>query len=66
VGSVDFMTLLDNRMSVNEFRQELFALEAEEGKSWAELEMLMGRALFDADIVNPNATTAPASAPDRR
>lgn len=66
VGSVDFMTLLDNRMSVNEFRQELFALEGEEGKTWAELEMLMGRALLDADVVKPKATTAPASAPDRR
>lgn len=66
VGSVDFMTLLDNRMSVNEFRQELFALEAEEGKAWAELEMLMGRELLDADIVEPNATAARASAQDRR
>jgi outer membrane protein TolC len=48
VGGVDFMTLLDNRMAVNQFRQELFRLEAEEGQSWAELEMLLGRQLFDA------------------
>ena len=48
VGSVDFMTLLDDRMAVNQFRQELFALDAEQGKMWAELEMLVGRALFDA------------------
>ena len=47
VGSVDFMTLLDNRMVVNRYRQELFRLEAEEGQSWAELEMLLGRQLFD-------------------
>ena len=48
VGSVDFMTLLDDRMTVNEYRQELTALEAEHGKAWAELEMLLGRELFDA------------------
>lgn len=50
VGGVDFMTLLDDRMTVNTYRQELFALDAEEGKAWAELEMLLGRELFD-----PNA-----------
>jgi outer membrane protein TolC len=49
VGNVDFMTLLDNRMVVNRYRQELFRLEAEEGQSWAELEMLLGRQLFDAN-----------------
>lgn len=53
VGSVDFMTLLDDRMTVNKYRQELFALEGEQGKSWAELEMLLGRELFD-----PNTTAA--------
>lgn len=47
VGSVDFMTLLDGRMTVNRFRQELFSLEAEEGIAWAELEMLTGRVLLD-------------------
>ena len=51
VGRVDFMTLLDNRMTVNNYRQELFALEAEQGKSWAELEMLLGRELFNANSV---------------
>ena len=51
VGGVDFMTLLDNQMSVNEYRQELFALQAEQGKAWAELEMLLGRELFDATQV---------------
>ncbi|MBX6332522.1 MAG: TolC family protein [Gemmatimonadaceae bacterium] len=49
VGSVDFMTLLDDRMAVNAYRQELLALDAEQGRAWAELEMLLGRALFDAD-----------------
>jgi outer membrane protein, heavy metal efflux system len=47
VGSVDFMTALDSRMKVNEYRQQLFALQAGEGTAWAELEMLLGRELFD-------------------
>ena len=58
VGSVDFMTLLDDRMTVNKYRQELFALEAEQGKSWAELEMLLGRELFDP---NTNARSEPGA-----
>ena len=51
VGSVDFMTLLDDRMTVNKYRQELFALEGEQGKSWAEMEMLLGRELFDPNTI---------------
>ena len=50
VGAVNFMTLLDNQMTVNRYRQELFALEAEQGKAVAELEMLIGRELFDANL----------------
>jgi cobalt-zinc-cadmium efflux system outer membrane protein len=46
VGSVDFMTLLDNRMTVNKYRQELYALDADQGKAWADLEMLVGRVLL--------------------
>ena len=49
VGTVNFMTLLDNQSMVNRYRQELFALEADEGKAWAALELLTGRVLFDAD-----------------
>ena len=49
VGSVDFATLLDDRMTANKFRQDLAALEAEQGTAWADLEMLTGRVLFDAD-----------------
>jgi hypothetical protein len=41
------MTLLDDRMTVNRYRQELLELEAAEGKAWAELEMLTGRDLID-------------------
>jgi cobalt-zinc-cadmium efflux system outer membrane protein len=46
-GAVDFMTLLDSRMSLNRYRKELVELEADEGKAWADLEMLLGRELFD-------------------
>ncbi|HEX7981264.1 MAG TPA: TolC family protein [Gemmatimonadaceae bacterium] len=49
VGQVDFMTLLDNRMNVNKYREELAQLEADEGKAWAELEMLTGRELLEAE-----------------
>ena len=49
VGKVDFMTLLDDQMTVNKYRQELFELEADEGKAWAELEMLIGRELIDSN-----------------
>lgn len=47
VGGVDFMTLVDDRMTVNRYRMELIALDAERGSSLAELEMLLGRELFD-------------------
>ncbi|MBL8960874.1 MAG: TolC family protein [Gemmatimonadetes bacterium] len=50
VGSVNFMTALDSRMTVNRYRQELFTLVADEGKSWAELEMLLGRELFNPPV----------------
>lgn len=53
VGTVNFMTLLDAQMSLNRYRQELFTLEADEGKAWAELEMLTGRVLFDAHTSQP-------------
>ena len=50
VGSVDFMTLLENRMAVNTYRMGLVALEAERGRTVAEMEMLLGRELFDPAI----------------
>ncbi len=55
VGSVNFMTALDSRMTVNRYRQELFTLIAEEGKSWAELEMFLGRELFDPSAIYDDA-----------
>ncbi len=50
VGQVNVMTLLDNQMTVNRYRQELFVLDAEQGKSFAELEMLVGHELFDVSV----------------
>lgn len=62
-GSVDFMTLLDSRMAVNTYQQELLVLHADEGRAWAELEMLLGRVLLDA---HSNAMmTEPSSGDDR-
>ncbi len=61
VGQVNFMTLLDNRMAVNTYRQELIGLRADEGKAWAELEMLVGQALIDSRT--PTDTSAPTAAP---
>ncbi|MGK2935137.1 MAG: TolC family protein [Gemmatimonadaceae bacterium] len=54
VGGVDFMTLLDAQMLVTNYRRDLVMLEAEEGKAWAELEMLLS-----AELLDPY-TTAPA------
>ena len=48
-GSVDFMTLLDDQMTVNRYRQDLYALEAQRGQALAEIEMLLGRPLFNPD-----------------
>jgi outer membrane protein TolC len=60
-GAVDFMTVIDNRMSVNRYRRELLALEAAEGRAWAELEMLVGRPLLPA---TPAPARAPAAHPE--
>ncbi|MEK7402982.1 MAG: TolC family protein [Gemmatimonadota bacterium] len=56
VGGVDFMTLLDDRMTVNNYRQQLSELEAEQGRSWSELEMLLGRELFSPIAVAAHST----------
>jgi outer membrane protein TolC len=45
VGSVDFMTLVDAQMTLNQYQQELYALLAEYGTLTAELEMAIGREL---------------------
>ncbi len=61
VGKVDFMTLLDDQMTAKKYRQQLIDLEAEEGRAWAELEMLTGTALLD-----PVAITAVAHPGDSK
>ena len=45
VGSVDFMTLVDARMTVNQYEQELYSLLADYGRTVADLEMTVGREL---------------------
>ncbi len=45
-GDVDFMTVVENRMTVNQYRMELIALDVSQGNAWAELEMLAGRTLM--------------------
>ena len=59
VGSVPFMTVLDSRTTVNRFQQELAVLEADEGRAWAELEMLIGASLVDATSESPEGRTPP-------
>ena len=54
-GAVDFMTLLDDQMTVNRYRQDLVVLDAERGAALAELEMLLGRELFDPASVRLEA-----------
>jgi outer membrane protein TolC len=49
VGSVDFMTVLDNQMTLNRYRLELITLRAERGTMIAELEMLTGRTWIDPE-----------------
>jgi hypothetical protein len=50
-------------MTVNKYRQELIALEADEGKAWAELEMLTARVLIDS---NSTAVVAPVTSTAKR
>ena len=45
-GAVDFMTVVENRMTVNTYRQQLVALEVTELAAWVELEMLLARPLL--------------------
>jgi outer membrane protein TolC len=53
VGGVNLMTLLDNQVTVNRYEQELAALEAAEGMALADMEMLLGRELFDPNSGRP-------------
>ncbi len=58
-GGVDFMTVIDNRMAVNRYRQELLALDAAEGRAWAELEMIVGRPLVGVPPISPRRIPPP-------
>lgn len=49
-GNVDFMTYLDALMTANGYRTEIPRLEAEQGQSLAELEMLTGHSLVGATL----------------
>ena len=55
------MTWLDALMTANGYRAEIPSLEAEEGRSLAELEMLTGRALIA--WTQEAGPTAPGGAP---
>lgn len=54
-GTVNMMTVLDNQMTLNRFRQELIALDGDRTKAIAEMEMLLGRQLFDPAAPARNA-----------
>ena len=56
-GEVDLPMLLDARMTVNRYRQQLFQLDAEEGASLAELEMLIGQPLFDPEATESSRSS---------
>lgn len=45
-GAVDFMTVIENRMVVNRYREEVATLTAAEGRAWADLEMLISQPLL--------------------
>ena len=51
-GSVDFMTVVDARMAVNEFEQEVHELIAAYGTAISELEMNVGRELPVVDAID--------------
>ncbi|MEO8636082.1 MAG: TolC family protein [Gemmatimonadales bacterium] len=59
VGDINLMSLLDAQMNVNRYQQELYRLEATEGQSWAELEMLTGTTLLDPDRTQDSEAAPP-------
>ncbi|HEX8723827.1 MAG TPA: TolC family protein [Gemmatimonadaceae bacterium] len=60
VGHVDFMTVLDDRLTVDQYERALHQLEADEGTAWARLEALAAHPL-----INANSTAAVASGGDQ-
>lgn len=61
VGTVDFLTLLDALMAEYGYHAQLLRLDAEEGKAFAELEMVTGQPLVNA-VTDPDPV-APGGAP---
>ena len=59
VGDVPFMQVLDNQMTVNRYQQELVSLDAQQGRALGELEMLVGRELFDANVLGADEAGRP-------
>jgi outer membrane protein TolC len=60
VGSVDFMTVLDNQMTLNRYRLEVITLTAERGTMLAELEMFTGRTWIDPETVAVDESGGPS------
>jgi outer membrane protein, heavy metal efflux system len=58
VGGVDFMQLLDARMGAITYRQEVIRLEAELGRTIAELEMLTA-----TELMGPGTPTSSGGKP---
>jgi outer membrane protein TolC len=59
VGSVDFMTVLDNQMTVNRYRLDALALVADEVKALARLEALTAHAWVLPDAQLPLSSGDP-------
>jgi len=51
VGNVDFMTLVDAQMTVNQFHGELYQLLADYGKALAALESTVGRPVPESEPI---------------
>ena len=51
-GRVDFMTVLDARMTENRYRTDLIVLDADAGRALAELEMLIAAPLLDPETAD--------------
>jgi outer membrane protein, heavy metal efflux system len=52
-GDGGFLEVVEYRMTENRYRRELVALDAAQGRAWAELEMLTGRSLLTTDAAPP-------------
>jgi hypothetical protein len=53
------MALVAGQGTEHRYRMELVALQADEGRAWADREMLTGRQLIDPDRVSHAAEVGP-------